>query len=95
MTANQFFTAGRVVTHSDLLTVLPESFIEATGVRSELVTRELPMAMGAVHVEMLWHRRHEADPAQMWLRAQVAAAAETAAVEKAAAPASAPEPLNR
>ena len=71
--------AGRVVTHSDLLTVLPETFIEATGVRSELVTRELPFALGAVHVEMLWHRRHEADPAQMWLRAQVAAAAEVAA----------------
>lgn len=85
LTANQFFTAGRVVTHSDLLTVLPETFIDATGVRSELVTRELPFALGAVHVEMLWHRRHEADPAQMWLRAQVAAAAEGAARVDAAA----------
>ena len=31
LTVNQFFTAGRVVAHSDLLTVLPEGFLQATG----------------------------------------------------------------
>jgi DNA-binding transcriptional LysR family regulator len=78
LTVNQFFTAGRVVTQSDLLTVLPETFIDATGVGDELVTHDLPFELGPVHVEMLWHRRHEADPAHRWLRAQVAAAAEAA-----------------
>jgi DNA-binding transcriptional LysR family regulator len=75
LTVNQFFTAGRVVTQSDLLTVLPEHFIAATGYRDELLTRELPMAMTPVHVAMLWHLRHEADPAHRWLRAHVQAAA--------------------
>lgn len=78
LTVNQFFTAGRVVTQSDLLTVLPESFLRATGYRKELVVHDLPIELGPVHVEMLWHRRHEADPAHLWLRAQVSAAAEAA-----------------
>jgi len=68
LTVNQFFTAGRVVTQSDLLTVLPLSFIEATGRRGTLVTRELPFDPGAVHVEMVWHLRRDSDPAHRWLR---------------------------
>jgi DNA-binding transcriptional LysR family regulator len=68
LTVNQFFTAGRVVTQSDLLTVLPLSFIEATGRRGTLVTRELPFDPGAVHVEMVWHLRRDNDPAHQWLR---------------------------
>ena len=44
LTVNQFFTAGRVVAPCDLLTVLPEGFVEATGNGAELVTRELPLS---------------------------------------------------
>ncbi len=75
LTVNQFFTAGRVVAQSDLLTVLPERFLAATGNTDGLVTRDLPMTVGTVHVEMIWHLRHDADPAHRWLRAQVQAAA--------------------
>ncbi len=75
LTVNQFFTAGRVVTQSDLLTVLPEHFLAATGYRDELVMCELPMVLAPVHVSMLWHLRSDADPAHAWLRAQVQAAA--------------------
>jgi DNA-binding transcriptional LysR family regulator len=71
LTVNQFFTAGRVVAESDLLTVLPESFLAATGYRDRLVSRELPIDPGPVHVDMVWHLRHDADPAQQWLRAVV------------------------
>lgn len=78
LTVNQFFTAGRVVAHSDLLTVLPEGFVEATGYRDELLIRELPLMMAPVHVEMIWHLRHDDDPAHRWLRAQVQAAAQAA-----------------
>jgi len=79
LTVNQFFTAGRVVTQSDLLTVLPESLIDATGYSGELVVRELPVELAPVNVEMLWHRRYEAEPGHRWLRTQVAAAAAGAA----------------
>ena len=84
LTVNQFFTAGRVVTQSDLLTVLPESFVEATGYRRQLVTRDLPLELGPVNGEMLWHRRHDADPANAWLRERVAEAAAAAHAASAA-----------
>lgn len=78
LAVNQFFAAGRVVARSDLLTVLPEGFVEATGYSHELVTRELPLALEPVHVDMIWHLRHEADPPHRWLREAVAAAARRA-----------------
>jgi DNA-binding transcriptional LysR family regulator len=68
LTVNQFYTAGRVVAESDLLTVLPVSFLSATGVPSELVTRELPFALNTIQVAMIWHLRRDAAPAHRWLR---------------------------
>ena len=75
LTVNQFFTAGRVVAQSDLLTVLPERFVAASGFGEELAICELPLALNPVHVEMLWHLRLDAEPAQRWLRAQLLAVA--------------------
>jgi DNA-binding transcriptional LysR family regulator len=75
MTVNQFFTAGQVVSQSDLLTVLPRHFLEATGLAHDLTVRSLPFSVGAVHVEMLWHRRHHRESAHQWLRQLVERAA--------------------
>jgi DNA-binding transcriptional LysR family regulator len=75
MTVNQFFAAGQVVSQSDLLTVLPRHFLEATGLAHDLSVRALPFSVGAVHVEMLWHRRHHRDAPHQWLRALVERAA--------------------
>jgi DNA-binding transcriptional LysR family regulator len=75
LTVNQFFTAGRVVARSDLLTVLPAGFVPATGYADQLVTRELPLALSPVTVSMIWHLRHDGDPAHAWLRQQVELAA--------------------
>ena len=79
LTVNQFFTAGRVVAQSDLLTVLPEGFVEATGNGADLVTRELPLTLDPVHVEMIWHLRQDTNPAHRWLRDQILATAAAAA----------------
>lgn len=78
LTVNQFFTAGRVVAQSDLLTVLPVSFIEATGYKQQLAERPLPMPLGRVHVDMLWHLRNDGRSAQRWLRACLIDAAKQA-----------------
>ncbi|MBL8346030.1 MAG: LysR family transcriptional regulator [Rubrivivax sp.] len=75
LTVNQFFTAGRVVARSHLLTALPETFLDATGYRDELAIAELPLPLTTVHVGMLWHLRHDANPAHRWLRERVAAVA--------------------
>jgi DNA-binding transcriptional LysR family regulator len=68
LTVNQFFTAGRVVAGSNLLTVLPRHFVGQTGMAGELVLRELPFEAPPVHVEALWHRRTQHSSAHQWLR---------------------------
>jgi DNA-binding transcriptional LysR family regulator len=71
LTVNQFFTAGRVVTRSDLLTVMPDRFIAATGYADQLVSQPLPMEVGRIQVAMLWHARKDRSAAHQWLREQV------------------------
>jgi DNA-binding transcriptional LysR family regulator len=68
ITVNQFFSAGSVVHQSDLLTVLPRSFVPAAGFASQLATCALPFELPGIDVSLLWHRRHEQDTAQRWLR---------------------------
>jgi len=71
LTVNQFFTAGRVVATTDLLTVLPRHFVGATGMEHELALRELPLPVPAVHVDALWHRQASHSSAHRWLRQTV------------------------
>jgi DNA-binding transcriptional LysR family regulator len=78
LTVNQFFTAGRVVATSDLLTVLPRHFIGVTGMARDLLLRELPFEVPLVHVDSLWHHRQEQRSEHAWLRLAVAAAARKA-----------------
>jgi DNA-binding transcriptional LysR family regulator len=78
LTVNQFFTAGRVVATSDLLTVLPRHFIDVTGRADELVQRDLPFDVPPVHVDALWHRRQGQRSDHAWLRLALAAAARKA-----------------
>jgi DNA-binding transcriptional LysR family regulator len=75
LTVNQYFTAGRVVAHSNLLTVLPAHFVEATGYHRQLVMRPLPFHLAGLHVAMLWHQRHDRSSAHQWLRARLLEAA--------------------
>lgn len=68
LTVNQFFTAGRVVIHSDLLTVLPRHFVGVTGFADQLVMRELPFPVPPIQIDALWHPRHHGSSAHAWLR---------------------------
>lgn len=67
ITVNQFFTAGRVVTDSDLLTVLPRHFVPVTGLADTLVQKTLPLNVPTVHVDTLWRRRDAQQAAMTWL----------------------------
>lgn len=78
LTVNQFFTAGRVVAGSNLLTVLPRHFVHTTGIADQLVIRELPFEAPPVHVEALWHRRTDDSSAHVWLRQALARVAQAA-----------------
>jgi len=76
LTVNQFFTAGRVVASSDLITVLPKHLIASTGMAEALIAKELPFELPDVHVDMLWHERDARNPAHKWLRSQLSASTE-------------------
>jgi DNA-binding transcriptional LysR family regulator len=76
LTVNQFFTAGRVVAHSNLLTVLPRHFISVTGIADELALKPLPFEVPLVHVDALWHRRSQLRGGHQWLRQAVQRATE-------------------
>ncbi|HMA09752.1 MAG TPA: LysR substrate-binding domain-containing protein, partial [Ramlibacter sp.] len=78
LTVNQFFTAGRVIATSDLLTVLPRHFVNIMGMTGEVVLRELPLAVPPVLVDSLWHRRQGQRSDHAWLRLAVAAASNQA-----------------
>ena len=71
LTVNQFFTAGRVVSTSDLLTVLPLHFLGATGMEAELTHCELPLDLPHVHVDALWRRQQQSQSSHRWLREAV------------------------
>ena len=75
ITVNQFFTAGRVVSGSDLLTVLPRHFVPVTGIADALVQRPLPLNVPPVHVDALWRRRGPQQAAMTWLLAALAQSA--------------------
>ncbi len=68
LTVNQFFTGARVVASSDLLTLLPRTFVPTTGFADRLAVRPLPIALERVSVESVWHARNRHDPALAWLR---------------------------
>lgn len=76
LTANQLFTAGRVVAGSDLLTVLPLHFVDMWGMGTDLFVHEPPLALPTIHVDVLWHRRLHGSPAHAWLRQVLVQAAE-------------------
>ena len=86
LTVNQFFTAGRVVATTDLLTVLPRHFVGATGMEHQLALSELPLPVPAVHVDTLWHRQAEHNSAHRWLRHAVECASVQGFQDAAAAP---------
>jgi len=71
LTVNQFQTAAQVVAGCELLTVLPGGFLPLTGLQDRLVVRELPVAPGAVFVDVLWHVRHDRSAAHQWLLARL------------------------
>lgn len=70
LTVNQYHLAGRVVAQSDLLTVLPHSFVTGS-VPGPVVVRPLPVEIGPLTVDMVWLARRDSDPAHRWLRDRV------------------------
>ena len=67
-----------MVANSNLVTVLPASFVNAAGLQQKAVTHPLPFAMERLHVTMLWHVRDDRVSRHQWLRARLIEAAQAA-----------------
>ena len=63
-----------VLATTDYLAVMPGAFATAVETRSLLV-RDLPFATKTFEWCLYWHRRHQEDPANQWLRARITAIA--------------------
>ena len=58
------------------MTILPRHFVPVTGMGDELVLRDLPFDVTAVHVDALWRRRGPHPQAYDWLLKTLSRAAE-------------------
>src|SRR5690606_23618014 len=81
LTVTHYHVAATVATLTDLMVALPE---HAIPIGSTLQVVPLPFNVPAAIVRQFWHRRFHDDPANRWLRGQIAALAlSSAAVHEA------------
>ena len=71
LTVNQFYTVGRVVADSDLISIVPHHLLQTLGMTTLLTTKELPFELPVVHVDMLWHDRDSRKAPHGWIRQQL------------------------
>ncbi|MBC7499105.1 MAG: LysR family transcriptional regulator [Herminiimonas sp.] len=72
LTVNQFFTVGRVVAKSDLISIVPRHLIASIDMSGSLVLKDLPFALPVVDVDMLWHERDMRNKSHRWIRETLA-----------------------
>ncbi|MGY8681712.1 LysR family transcriptional regulator [Bradyrhizobium sp. UFLA05-153] len=73
---NHFADALRIVAESDLLTCVPQSYVDGYGrsliAKHELAAFALPFETERILHKMIWHERLHAHPAHQWFRDLVA-----------------------
>lgn len=69
MRLQSFAVAEQVVKRSDVLWSVPEAMVKD----SQLAVLELPFEVEPLQWNLFWHRSAENDPANQWLREQIAA----------------------
>jgi DNA-binding transcriptional LysR family regulator len=62
----------RVVSETDLVSLVPRQLAERLAERDGLAIYQQPMPMAAPVIAMFWHRRAEVAPAQGWIRRRIA-----------------------
>jgi DNA-binding transcriptional LysR family regulator len=86
VTVNQYHAAARVVLGSDLVTVLPATFVASSVDPGRVVTRALPVDVSPLTVAMVWLARRDSEPPQRWLRELVQRSARFPDAPSAVAP---------
>ncbi|WP_447037266.1 LysR family transcriptional regulator [Streptomyces sp. DSM 118878] len=61
-------TALQLACDTDLVVTLPDAVTHSSRHQLGLTTLPLPLELPAVPLHLLWHQRHDNDPAHTWLR---------------------------
>jgi DNA-binding transcriptional LysR family regulator len=56
---------------SDMVSIVPAPLAAAFTARGDLHAKNLPYPVPSATLRAIWHRRHEHDPAHLWLREQL------------------------
>ena len=72
-TLNSFTMGPELLTDSDMIGVFTERTAEYFAKRYNLTTLPLPLAVQPIPLDLIWHRRFDADKIHAWLREQVVA----------------------
>ncbi len=65
------FSAIQVLLNSDHLSIIPKSYAEIVSQRQAIKYTDIPFEVPKADIHLYWHERHDADPANTWLRQQV------------------------
>ncbi len=71
MTVPHSLAVPDLLAASDMVSIVPEPLARAFSARAEVAVIPLPYTAPVATLRALWHRRHEHDPAHIWLRRQI------------------------
>ena len=73
ITVSSYLATPHIVAASDLVATLPRSIAAAFAATLPVTVVPLPVAMDGISLSLLWHERHQHDPAHRWMRDLIAA----------------------
>jgi DNA-binding transcriptional LysR family regulator len=71
LSLTRFAALPAVLAQSDLVACVPRALAARPAFSGPVCSHDLPFASPGYALRMLWHRRHDADPAHRWLRSTV------------------------
>lgn len=67
-----FVAVGHILRTTDMIATVPEAFAQQAAEPFGLVYRKHPAALPDIAINLFWHARNHRDPANQWLREQMA-----------------------
>lgn len=71
MTVNHFSNIAKILQGTDLITTIPLPIIYNSVMEGKLVITHPPIAIAPGPISMTWHKRHDQDPAMVWLKGKI------------------------
>jgi DNA-binding transcriptional LysR family regulator len=72
LTLPQMFAVPSIVAETDFIATLPRRVALQSPARRKLILFPPPVSLPVVAFDLIWHRRNQAQPTQVWFREQIA-----------------------